>query len=78
MASHSVTAAHAQSVLPQTWLSNLAGWQDALPLRNATADWSTWQYVVTLILGLVVYDQGKVLKAIPGPQCWNCVSLCYF
>lgn len=59
MASQSVTAAHAQSVLPQTWLSNLAGWQDALPLRNATADWSTWQYVVTLILGLVVYDQGK-------------------
>lgn len=73
MASQSVTAASAHSVLPQTWLSNLTGWQDALPLPNVTAGWATWQYAVTLILGLVVYDQGK---AVPGAVLELCFLVC--
>jgi hypothetical protein len=28
-------------------------------LTNFVAGWSTWQYAVSLILGLVVYDQGE-------------------
>ncbi|KAJ4391907.1 hypothetical protein N0V93_005527 [Gnomoniopsis smithogilvyi] len=41
-----------------------------MPLPHVNAGWSTWQYVVTLILGLVVYDQVMYIKrkgTIAGP-----------
>lgn len=58
MASQIVKAFSAQSELPQMWHSNTTQWQGTL--LNVTAGWSTWQYVVTFLLGLVVYDQGKI------------------
>jgi C-22 sterol desaturase len=47
----------AQIEVPQTWPFRTSQLQAVLP--NFVAGWSTWQYVVTFILGVVVYDQGN-------------------
>lgn len=60
MASPIVIVSSEQSALPQVMSSNTTQWQDALPWSNLTAGWSTWQYTVTFLLGIVVYDQGKL------------------
>ena len=59
MASQIAKAFSTQSELPNILHSNTAQWQDALLWLNVTAGWSTWQYVVMFLLGLIVYDQGK-------------------
>ena len=54
------------STTPPALLEGAPGWPPGSvrwPMQNSftgfTAEWSAWQYVVTLLLGLVVYDQGK-------------------
>lgn len=57
MAAEIVDASNAQPRLPQTWHF------DAFQLQSALLDFLagcyTWQYVVTFLLGVVVYDQGN-------------------
>ncbi|KAL1873260.1 hypothetical protein Daus18300_004080 [Diaporthe australafricana] len=70
MASSIVIVSGEQSELPQMMSSNTTQWQYALPWSNLTASWSAWQYVVTFLLGLVVYDQVMYIKrkgSIAGP-----------
>lgn len=47
----------AQPELPQTWALGTRQLQRTLP--GLLAGWLTWQYVVTFLLGVVVYDQGN-------------------
>lgn len=56
MAAHIVNTSSSY-VLPQTWPSTTPQLKGAL--SQFLAGWSTWQYVLTFILGMVVYDQGK-------------------
>ena len=47
------------------WPSGTSPWLPS-SLAGIVAGWSAWQYVMTLLLGLVVYDQGKPpLLALP-------------
>ena len=41
-----------QPNLPQSWHSQIT-------LPAIVEGWSTWQYAVTFVLGVIVYDQGK-------------------
>ncbi len=41
------------------WPSGSLRWPLQGSLARFAAEWSAWQYVVTLLLGLVVYDQSK-------------------
>ncbi|KAF9872397.1 cytochrome p450 61 [Colletotrichum karsti] len=68
MAAEIVGDTTAQPVLNQTWLSTTSQLQSAVP--NILKGWSTWQYVVTILLGAVLYDQVMYLKRkgpIAGP-----------
>lgn len=42
--------------LAQPWRFSTSKLQDALP--DFLLGWSTWQYLMTVLLGIVVYDQG--------------------
>ncbi|KAK2043666.1 cytochrome P450 [Colletotrichum somersetense] len=58
----------AQAELQQTWSNSTSPFSGSLP--SLFAGWSTWQYVVTFLLGVVVYDQAMYLKrkgSIAGP-----------
>lgn len=33
--------------------------QTKLPSMNILAGWSTWQYIVAALVGIVTYDQGE-------------------
>jgi hypothetical protein len=57
MAAEIVNTSSAQSELPQTWPFSTSQLQGSLP--GFFSGWSTWPYVVTFLLGVVVYDQGK-------------------
>ena len=57
MAAEMVNTSRAQPELPQTWTFSTSQLQGSLP--GFLAGWSTWQYVVTFLLGVVVYDQGN-------------------
>jgi hypothetical protein len=58
MAASNVNATpSAQPERPQTWPFSTSDLQCTLP--GFLAGWSTWQYVLTVLLGVVVYDQGK-------------------
>lgn len=46
-----------QPELAQTWPNNTS--QSHGVLLDFLANWSTWQYVVTFLLSIVVYDQGN-------------------
>ncbi|KAK2611024.1 hypothetical protein N8I77_004407 [Diaporthe amygdali] len=70
MASQIIMASSVQSGQPQTLLSNTTSWQDALAWPTVTASWSTWQYIVTFLLALVIFDQVMYIKRkgpIAGP-----------
>lgn len=47
----------AQNELPQTGSFGSSQLKDAVP--QALWGWSTWQYAVTFLLGVIVYDQGN-------------------
>jgi hypothetical protein len=47
----------AQPELPQTWPSITS--QSRNTLLDAVAGWHAWQYVVTFLIGVIIYDQGK-------------------
>lgn len=55
MASELANATGVQPGESQTWHINPSNLQDAVP--NFLLDLPTWQYVVTFLLGIVVYDQ---------------------
>lgn len=57
MVAETVNISGVQSELPQTWSLNTSQSQGVLP--NFLVGWSTWQYIVTFLLGVVVYDQGN-------------------
>lgn len=65
MASQVVVASGVQSEVPQTWSSSTTQWQDALSRPGFVAKCSAWHYLVTLVLGVVVYDQGKLFAEPP-------------
>lgn len=55
--------AGAQSGLPQMSSPNTTQWQDTLAWPSSIANFanlSTWQYLVTFVLGLVIFDQGNL------------------
>jgi C-22 sterol desaturase len=56
MAVEFVSNSSAQHELPQTWPTGPSNFEGILP--SALIGWSTWQYIVTFLLGVVVYDQG--------------------
>ncbi|EAW12042.1 cytochrome P450 [Aspergillus clavatus NRRL 1] len=63
-----VSRAAAQSGSPQAWTPQPSSGQNTL--LDCLAGWSTWQYLVTFLLGIVVYDQVMYLKrkgSIAGP-----------
>ncbi|KAF7563647.1 hypothetical protein G7046_g438 [Stylonectria norvegica] len=74
MADVFVNASSAQVELPQT-LATAIAWPPSTSQLQAVLPefffgWSTWQYVVTIILGMVVYDQFMYIirkGAIAGP-----------
>lgn len=49
-------------------------------VSNLLSGWSTWQYVVTFLIGVVVYDQGKetLLAYVPHVPSSLCLSLALF
>lgn len=53
------------SPAPQPWRFGFPGSSSPLEgvLPGFTAEWSSWQYMVTFLLGLVVYDQGNEQSA---------------
>lgn len=51
------TTYSSQNELPQAGSSAMVQLKNAVP--EFMAGWSTWQYVVTFLLGVVVYDQGN-------------------
>ncbi|GKT54636.1 cytochrome P450 [Colletotrichum tofieldiae] len=68
MASAIIDTPVAQPELQQTWSNSTSQFPGSLP--GFFAGWSTWQYVVTFLLGVVVYDQAMYLKrkgSIAGP-----------
>ncbi|KAE9569559.1 Cytochrome P450 61 [Colletotrichum fructicola] len=68
MAAEVLRSSASQPELNQTWHSSTSQFQTSLP--DFLAGWSTWQYVVTILLGAVVYDQVMYLKrkgSIAGP-----------
>ncbi|KAE8386079.1 cytochrome P450 [Aspergillus alliaceus] len=50
-----VNATGAQPGLQQTWPASTSQLQGVLP--GFLGGWSTWQYIVTVLVGMVVYDQ---------------------
>lgn len=56
MAADISNISHLQPELSQALPSSTFKLQDALP--DFLLGWSVWQYVVTIFLGVVVYDQG--------------------
>ncbi|KXX79409.1 Cytochrome P450 61 [Madurella mycetomatis] len=61
-------ALHQQS---HRWFSRISQWQLQDSLAICPAQWSVWQYLVTFLLGLVVYDQVMYLHrkgSITGPR----------
>ena len=56
MAAEIFNASSIQHELPQISPSSTSQLQSAV--KGFLAGWSTWQYVVTFLLGVVVYDQG--------------------
>ncbi|EGY18142.1 hypothetical protein VD0002_g7713 [Verticillium dahliae] len=57
------------SGLPQAWPSSTPQSRDILP--ELIAGWAAWQYAVTLLLGIIVYDQVMYIKrkgSIAGPR----------
>lgn len=73
MASQIVVAStgSVQSELPQTTSSNATQWKNALNSANFTVGWSTWQYVLTFLLGVIVYDQGKSDDGLQQTLCFQ-------
>ncbi|KAK1772070.1 cytochrome P450 61 [Phialemonium atrogriseum] len=69
MAAEEINTSSAQPELLQTWPFSTSQFQDgALP--GFLTGWSTWQVVVTFLLGVVVYDQVMYIKRkgpIAGP-----------
>ncbi|KAK2054786.1 cytochrome P450, partial [Colletotrichum caudatum] len=68
MASASINTAVAQAELQQTWSDSTSSLSSSL--SGILTGWSTWQYVLTFLLGVVVYDQAMYLKrkgSIAGP-----------
>ncbi|BAE57461.1 cytochrome protein [Aspergillus flavus] len=68
MATEIFNTTSAQPESPQSWAYKTSQLQGALP--DFLAEWSAWQYVVTFLVGLVLYDQVLYLKrkgALPGP-----------
>jgi len=59
MTADTANASRAQFELPPSWSSGASELRGSL--LNYLAGWSTWQYVVTIFLGLVVYDQGMMV-----------------
>jgi len=57
MAAQILNTSNALPELPQTWPSDTS--QSQGTLLGFFAGWSTWQYVVTFLLSVVVYDQGN-------------------
>ncbi|PQE27852.1 Cytochrome P450 protein [Rutstroemia sp. NJR-2017a BBW] len=58
----------AQPELSQTWPSTTP--QSRNTLLDTVADWHAWQYVVTFLLGVIIYDQVMYIKrkgSIAGP-----------
>jgi C-22 sterol desaturase len=53
-------ASNAQAELAQTWPQSTFHLQSASP--GFFAGWSAWQYVLTFLLGVLVYDQGKLVS----------------
>lgn len=47
---------NAQFGLPETWPPSSSQFHGSI--SALLAGWSTWQYVVTFLLGVVLYDQG--------------------
>lgn len=47
-----------------SFLSTTSKLQEAIAFPEFLSSWPIWKYVVTFILGLVVYDQGRT-----GPPC---------
>jgi hypothetical protein len=56
---NSTSSSAGEQALPSTWSFNLAHLEGALRLPSYFAGWSTWQYVTTALLGVIIYDQGK-------------------
>ncbi|KAH0430802.1 cytochrome P450 [Colletotrichum camelliae] len=68
MSAEVIRSSASQPELNQTWHPNTSQLQTSLP--EFLAGWSTWQYVVTILLGAVVYDQVMYIKRkgpIAGP-----------
>lgn len=57
MAAEIVNASSPELTLPKIWPFNTSQLHGALP--RFVAGWSTWQYVVSFLVGVVVYDQGN-------------------
>jgi C-22 sterol desaturase len=57
MAAEIANASSNQPELLQIWPFNTSQLQSALP--GFLAGWFTWKYIVTFLLGVVVYDQGN-------------------
>ncbi|KAH7361459.1 cytochrome P450 61 [Plectosphaerella cucumerina] len=67
---NSTNSSTAEQALPSTWTFNLAHLEDVLRLPSYFAGWSTWQYVTTALLGVIIYDQIMYIKRkgpIAGP-----------
>ncbi|GAB1203081.1 hypothetical protein APSETT445_001707 [Aspergillus pseudonomiae] len=68
MATEIFNTSSTQPELSQSWAHKTSQFQGALP--DFLAEWSAWQYVVTFLIGLVLYDQVLYLKrkgGLPGP-----------
>ncbi|KAL2862630.1 cytochrome P450 [Aspergillus lucknowensis] len=68
MATAAFNSSNAQLGLLQKWPSKGSSWREALV--ELLAGWPTWQYVVTVVLGIIVYDQAMYLwrkGSIAGP-----------
>ncbi|KAJ5664332.1 Cytochrome P450 61 [Penicillium longicatenatum] len=69
MAVEFVSNSSAQHEPPQTWPTGPSIFEGVLP--KTLVGWSTWQYIVTFLLGVVVYDQVMYIKrkgSIAGPS----------
>lgn len=57
MAAEMANISIAQHESPQTWPFDPAGFHNSL--LSFLMGWSVWQYMLTFILTVVLYDQGK-------------------
>jgi len=59
----SMSNASLRAELPQAWSFSAADVRTGL--TDLVSGWSAWQYIVTLGLGIIAYDQSKHFESTP-------------